>query len=382
MIHTFMDFRLWIENIESAENITKKYSGVILSSPTYQEAIQNLNKNGVIADFDVNKHASLGHKWKEVFYKVITGDEGGGILTAEKNPGLASKLNILASEISSIGFPEIHSPDPWYFFGIKGHKSDRANKKIHVKIPSDKLDSATRLAEFIKQNSTYVRQFKFASKGSSFESRRDNFVIYLSRQGEENIQDFIKGINGLGLATDTGEDFKGDHGSSLSQTELVSLRLAAMLVSRPGSPQPKFANSSHWQITEKKFLETDSIGSKYLNSKEETPSVAPQNNQGYQPKTLVLSSTGKPLKININTAIGKSVLKQSVGEESQYFSDPQFQINKTNDGWHLIPNNAAVNKTVVNGKIASGQVRLNLNDRIGIVGKSGKQITPISVTSV
>lgn len=383
-----MNFKIWLENIESAEDITKKYSSIILSSSTYQDAVQNLSKVGVAADFDANRHSGLGHKWKEVFYKVITGDQGGGILTPEKNPELASKLQNLASNVSSMGFPSIDSNEPWYFFGIEGYKSDGANKKLHIKIPVDKLNLALKLAEFIKQNSANVRQFKFASKGSSFESRRDNFVIYLSKQGEANIGEFAKGINALGLATDTGEDFKGDHGSSLSQTELVSLRLAAMLVSRPGNPEPKFANSSHWQVTEKKFLESDPVGSKYLNNDSSASSpatTAPKSSQPqeYQPKTLVLSGAGgRPVTINIDTVIGKTVLRQSLGDQAQYFSDPQFQIKKSNDGWYLVPNNTAVNKTIINGRPASGSVRINLRDRIGVVGKSGNQITPISVTSV
>lgn len=372
-----MDFKVWLENIESAEDIMKKFSDIILSSSNYQEATQNLAKIGIVADFDVNRHGGLGHKWKDAIYRSVTGDEGGGIFTPEKNPELASQLGKLNSQIASMGFKSIDSSDPWYFFGIPGYKSDGANKKIHIKIPPDKLDLTLKLAEFIKQNSANVRQFKFASKGSSFESRRDNCVVYLSKQGESNIDSLRSGIQSLGLSSDVGEDFKGERGSSLSQTELLSLRLAAMLVSRKGSPQPTFANSSHWQTTEKEFLQSDPVGSKYLND-----SSSSGSSQGYQPKSLILSGEGRSMTININTTIGKNVLRQTIGDEADYFSNPQFQIQKANDGWYLSTNNNAVNKTVVNGKQVSEPVRLSQNDKIGIVGKSGRQIIPLSITSV
>lgn len=367
--------------MEGAEDIFKKLSSLILSSPTYQDAIKNLSTQDVEPDFDVNAYTQLGHNWKDAFYKSITGDKGGGMLTPEKNPELASKLDAINAKISSMGFIPIFDPQgSWYFYGIKGYKPDGANKKIHIKIPNNNLELMLKLAELIQQNSINVRQFKFASKGSSFESRRDNFVIYLSKQGETNIAEFIKSINALGLPTDTGEDFKGTY-DSLSQTEIVSLRLAAILLSRPGIPKPKYAASSLWKITEKEFVESDPVASRYLRQNQ-AGSETPPMQGGYQPKTLVLTSKGRPVTINIDTQLGKYSLQQSLGDEAQYFSDSQFQIKKSNDGWYLIPSTGAVNQTIINGRPVSGNTRLSINDTIGIAGGSGKQIIPLRVSQV
>lgn len=255
-----MRFKNWLlQEMESAEDITQKYSRIILGSPDYPSTVRSLNQAGVVADFDVNRHGSLGHKWAELFYKIITADTGGG-----NDEALDRQLASLNSQISSMGFKSLDSSDPFYFFATPG-KHDPGNKvKIHVKIPHENLDLLIKLVEIIKQNSSNIRQFKFCSFGGSFKSRRDNFVIYLSKQGEQIIEQITSSIKGIGLKTDIGNDYQGSNGSSLSQTQLVSLRLAAMIVSRPNAPQAKFANSSMWQTTEKQFVESDPVASIYL----------------------------------------------------------------------------------------------------------------------
>jgi hypothetical protein len=73
---------------------------------------------------------------------------------------------------------------------------------------------------------------------------------------------------------------------------------------------------------------------------------------------------------------------QSLGDVAQYFSDVQFRIQKASNGWYLIPNNTAVNQTIINGSVVRGATRININDQIGIIGKSGRQIMPLKATSV
>jgi hypothetical protein len=378
-----MRFKIWLENMESAEDITKKFSDIILASPNYQMAIANLLKMGIKPNFDTNRYSGLGHKWSELFYGAIAGDKGsqGG------DPDMDRALSNLNSQILALGFNGLDAIEPFYFFGIPGYKPDGAKSKIHIKIPSDKLNLALELAKFIKQNSSYVRQFKFSAFGNSFNSRRDNFIIYLSKSGEENLNQVRQSISQLGLPTDVGEDFKGKNGSSLSQTQLVSLRLAAMLVNRPNGPQPTSPSASHWQTTEKEFLLSDPVGSRYLKQEAPTSSSptsgpASDNSQPYQPKTLVLSSAGRPLTINVDTKIGKYSLQQSLGDAAQYFSDMQFDLRKSNDGWYLSPNTTAINRTIINGAVVTKPTRIKINDQIGVVGKSGRQIVPLKITSV
>jgi hypothetical protein len=374
-----MRFKLWLENMESAEDIFKRLSSLILSAPTYQSAIKNLSSAGIIPNFDTNRHAILGHKWSETFYNNIAADKG----NEKQNSELDNQLGSANSQITSLGFTPLDSTDPFYFFGIPGYRADGAKSKIHIKVPADRVSLLLELAKIIKQNSNYVRQFKFSAFGGGFETRRDNFIIYLSKNGEENINELRQKISSLGLSTDVGQDFKGEHGVSLSQTQLISLRLATILVSRPGSPAPKFASSSHWQKTEEEFLLSDPIASPYLRGKEEQQTATPTNtgSQDYQPKTLTLYGGNRPLTINVDTQIGKPVL-QSLGDVAQYFSDVQFKVQRANNGWYLIPNNTAVNQTTINGFMVRDATRININDQIGIVGKSGRQITPLRVTSV
>jgi len=372
-----MRFKIWLENMESAEDIFRRLSGLISSAPTYQAAIQGLSSAGIVPDFDTNRHNVLGHKWSETFYNNITGDKG----NEKQNPALDNQLASLNSQITSLGFPPVASHDPFYFFAIPGHRPDGAKNKIHVKIPKDKLNLLLDLVKIIKQNSNYVRQFKFSALGNGFETRRDNFIIYLSKLGEENTDELRQKISSLGLSTDIGQDFKGKH-NGLSQTQLVSLRLAAILVGKPGSPAPTSPSSKHWQTTEEEFLMSDPIGSRYLKNRE-TPTTTPSStaSQDYQPKTLVLSGGNRPLTINVDTQIGKYVL-QSLGDTAQYFSDMQFRLQKANNGWYLIPNGTAVNKTIVNGSVVSSPTKVQINDQIGIVGKSGRQTMPLKVTNV
>lgn len=367
-----MNFKIWLENIESAEDIFNKYSRIILSSPNYQSAIQNLEKEGIKPNFDTSRHGGLGHKWAEVFYQNIAAEGG------EENPELDSQLANLNSQIISMGFKSLDSTDPFYFFGIPNYKPDGAKQKIHVKIPTDKLNLLLELVKLIKEKINYVRQFKFSAFGKGFQTRRDNFIIYLSKTGEQNVNELRQQISSLGLSTDVGVDYKGESGWGLSQTQLVSLRLAAILVTRSGSPPPKFQNSSHWQTTEKEFLLSDPIGSKYISNEKTTQS----DSQDYQPKTLILSGGSRPININIDTQIGKYGLQQSLGNNAQYFSNPQFQIKKSNNGWFLIPNNNAVNKTIINGSLVSNNTKLQINDKIGVIGKSGNKIMPLVVTGV
>jgi hypothetical protein len=378
-----MRFKLWLENMESAEDIFKRLSSLILAAPTYQAAIKSLSGAGIVPNFDTNRHAILGHKWSETFYNNIAGDKG----NEKQNPELDRQIASLNSQIASLGFTPLDSTDPFYFFAIPGYKPDGAKNKIHIKIPTDKINLLLELAKIIKQNSNFVRQFKFSAFGGGFETRRDNFIVYLSKLGEENIDELRQKISRLGLSTDVGQDFKGGHGVSLSQTQLISLRLAAILVSKPGSPAPKFASSNHWQKTEQEFLMSDPVASPYIRGETQQPAgSAPQPvgsaSQDYQPKTLVLSGGNRPLTINIDTQIGQPVLGSSLGPLAQYFSNIQFRIQKASNGWYLIPNTTAVNQTIINGSVVRGATRININDQIGIIGKSGRQIMPLRATNV
>jgi len=373
------------KNMEIAEDIFNRFSNIISSSNDYQDAVKKLEKEGVTANFDVNRYPMLGHRWAESFYEAIA--IGGNKRNRKENYELDKKLNNLSSKVVSLGFEIADSPESsFYFFNIPGYKEEKKRNmrgKIHVKIPPEKPEYILDLVQIIKSNLSFVRQFKFSASWSSFESRRDNFIIYLSMKGEENLNFFREQISSLGLQTDVGEDFTGNSGGGLSQTQLVSLRLAVMLVSKNGSPPSPNYEAKQFKITQREFLLSDPIGSRYLKDSNPTPEKnKPISSGEYVPKTLVIQTKSKPLQSNINIEVGKDLLKHFLGDESKYFSQKQFKINKSTNGWYLIPDLSAHNKTIINGSIVDRATRININDQIGIIGNSGNRLVPLRVTSV
>ena len=251
-----MKYKVWLENMESAESIFKRLSNVIDSGRTYQDAVKSLRDEGVEDPFASGKTpVQVGHKWADSFYNHIVGEKG------VENKELDKELDDLAATMVEEGFLKLNDPNPWHFFVPPGYKKEnekcKPNKKIHLKIPKDRLGLLNSLVTIIKQNSKYVRQFKFSKFGGSFETRRDNFIIYLSCLGEENQEVLIKAVQELNLEYDIGQDFKSesDLGITLSQTQLISLKLAFRLVNKPKTPLGSSGSLGFWN-TEMEYLKT------------------------------------------------------------------------------------------------------------------------------
>lgn len=68
---------------------------------------------------------------------------------------------------------------------------------------------------------------------------------------------------------------------------------------------------------------------------------------------LVLTSatTGQELRMNIDTAVGKALIKKLIGDEARYASEPQFYVKRceTRAAWVVEHFGGAKNKTHVDG---------------------------------
>ena len=96
-------------------------------------------------------------------------------------------------------------------------------------------------------------------------------------------------------------------------------------------------------------------------------------------KGLTLSVGEQSVSCNITTKLSKYSVRQ-FGEDSQYWdSDWQMTVEKREEGWFIIPNTAAKNETILNGKAISSPTQLSAGDEVG-VGRESKNIVKLPLT--
>jgi serine/threonine protein kinase len=91
------------------------------------------------------------------------------------------------------------------------------------------------------------------------------------------------------------------------------------------------------------------------------------------PRILELLSNERSLRLGITTEIGNSLCKQ-LSEDAQYVDGKQFTLEKENGDWYIIPNPAARNQTLLNGKALAAKTPLKENDIIA-VGNEAKAVS-------
>lgn len=92
--------------------------------------------------------------------------------------------------------------------------------------------------------------------------------------------------------------------------------------------------------------------------------------------TLCLEGAdGQSIDIKIEMSLGKSIVRQ-FGEDSQYWSEPQFHLFKTDDNWRVVHNNKAKNETMLNGKSVTDSAPLKNGDQLA-VGRESKGIVKL-----
>jgi hypothetical protein len=83
-------------------------------------------------------------------------------------------------------------------------------------------------------------------------------------------------------------------------------------------------------------------------------------------------TSGVSVSIRIKTSVGKSVVSQ-FGEDSQFWSEPQFTLDRTGTDWQVTHASSAKNETLLNGKAVTGSQPLKDGDELA-VGREGKGI--------
>ena len=79
-----------------------------------------------------------------------------------------------------------------------------------------------------------------------------------------------------------------------------------------------------------------------------------------------------PLTFNISAPVGRNVVKK-FGDDSKFWDDEQFKLEKSDGEWKLIPNASATNKTMIDGKAVTGPTVLKTGMKIA-VGNPDKNI--------
>jgi len=83
---------------------------------------------------------------------------------------------------------------------------------------------------------------------------------------------------------------------------------------------------------------------------------------------LSVSEAGQEARMNVDTPVGKALLKRLVGEDARFASEPQFHLRRSDahSAWVVVPEEKAVNATYVDGVKAH---------ELGVKISTGSEIT-------
>ena len=96
-------------------------------------------------------------------------------------------------------------------------------------------------------------------------------------------------------------------------------------------------------------------------------------------ETISLEANGQSMTFRIKQTIGKSTVGK-FGEDSQFWSDPQFTIEKTPEGrWMVTHDPNATNATMLNGKTIAGSQALSNGSQLA-VGNEAKGVIKLPLT--
>jgi hypothetical protein len=95
---------------------------------------------------------------------------------------------------------------------------------------------------------------------------------------------------------------------------------------------------------------------------------------------FLTAESGSPLKIQIKTDVGKTLLTRFFGDESKLYDEVQFTLDPT-DGtaWNVIPNPDATNETLHNGAAISSAAVVKEGDVLA-VGRESKGVAKLPLT--
>ena len=107
---------------------------------------------------------------------------------------------------------------------------------------------------------------------------------------------------------------------------------------------------------------------------DEPPLLEPKTEEPPKSSTITLDhvDSGKSLVMHMKTIIGRTVCRQ-FGDDSQFWTDPQFTLERDEEDWMVIPNTGAKNETMLNGKAIASDQTLKDGDELA-VGRESKGI--------
>lgn len=381
-----MYFKLWLENIETLEEKSKLLMDII-DNNDYMTAAKKFIELGVDLDpiylrnLEKLDHV-IGHKISEAIYKFWAYDKN----DTYNDPNLVDKIAAIGHQIKSSHPNLVFSDDAenasWAFFTIVNpdrsinKRADSADK-LYIKVKPENLNQILDIANIIASNPSFFYQWKFYAD-EKFSSRRDNVVIFLSQAGVKNIENTKKLFSKYKL--DSGFDWRSPinpnpRTGTLTGTDQAALKVVLRLLQK----HPDF-NEDKIQLT---FKRSEQIFIKSLLASIPKSQTVPNPSNNYIPKEIGLRGDKNQLAFKVNGDYGGRNLRLILSPEiAKFFSEPQFRLEKTPTGWMIKPMPNTTNKTIVNGKIVANPVKINVNDKIGIQGQSGKQVVPITVTAV
>ena len=105
------------------------------------------------------------------------------------------------------------------------------------------------------------------------------------------------------------------------------------------------------------------------------PSVAPPASPGVE----LAGADGQTLRLNVRTEIGRTLCRK-FGEDARFMGEPQFALERDAGGqWKVIPNPAATNETLLNGKAVTAPTALKEGDVLS-VGREAKGVSKLPLT--
>lgn len=320
----FKDF-LYLEQIETLDQSYQRLSDVINASPDYNSAINSLVKMGMETPGN-NLGTPIGSVLAKHLYKLIAHPR-----TANDDPKIDQELESLVQQISQINNIkklDVDETNKWNAFNIAS-TNDKSNSKIYLKVNTGEI---MKIVKFIISQPNSFWQFKFSYNSKSFISRRDNMVLYLSTQGEKDINNIRQSLRSLGIESDATKDFKTEKGL-LTGSDIISHKLAALILKKPGAPAARWYRGA---------------ASEFINSENQPKSIPTETSQQRTANyRIVLSGQqGSPLTFGIPTSVGSNLLKFS---DSNYYGEEQFRLEKDNNYWYIVPL-PNPNATLVNNK--------------------------------
>lgn len=400
-----MNFKQWLlltENIADLESIPPE---------NLLDFIKNNISDGKSKSEKLIQFAKTANV-KDLYDGLIRGfDNGISYQDLTKVPYDEKAQQILDSEVEKIIKPyieknygnifDIDSHDGVFYYLVrkKPVKKDSSVKLYANFMPSDKNapKAIMKLTDYYANNLQFFRQAKFSQQVN----RRESFILYLSKEGENQIEKINKdissiltecGINHNDKPTSQGEDNPISSGNDRKSVWFSFLAIAPILgkdkiqelvnwiqtkIQDPNVINIQKTNRFLPLISEMSKIKTVADFFKKIgivisgNPKEKNDSSDSNSVSSGNELNIVSSENNKKQKITNSIEIGNKpdgILSSLLPNAVRFYSSSQFKLLKEPTGWYILQTLGAKNQTNLNN-IPIKKNKLNNGDVIS-VGKT------------